>query len=396
MTEKQSKSDFYLEQTTKYSMYVFAAATPFSIALTQISLTFALLCMLLRRFATKTIRFKSLRVEHGFLAFIIAEILALCFSTNFSQNFIFLKRLLLIPIVYLFAYNILDEKQLKKLLWIFVISVSIYSFTGIISYFLNPTLRVRHIQNSMTAGGITMFGSLVSVGLVLFLKEKKWRYLFLAFALINAVCLLLTSTRGSWLGFFAGLLFMIYFSNKKLFLVLPVLLVGFYFLGPSAFSDRVKNMFDPTWRTNAKRIFWWSVGIEIFKDNPVFGIGDVSTSNKFKEYAPPGTTEFAGHMHNNFIHIAVTLGMVGLAAFIYMITSIFVALFKNLTKIKIRGPSGAAVVIAISSFIAFNVNGLFEWNFGDAEIIMLAWFFIGMSLAVQFFENSTDNQTQTL
>jgi putative inorganic carbon (hco3(-)) transporter len=395
MAKKLAKVDLVLHNTTIYSMFVFTAALPFSIALTQISLGLALLSWLFRRFFTKTISFRPLGVEWGILAFILAEVLALLFSTNFSQNIIFLKRLLLIPIVYLFALNISDEKFLKRLLWIFVISVTAYSFAGIISYFLNPTLRVRHIQNSMTAGGITMIGALVSLGMAVFYNTSKWRILNLFFTLIISFCLLLTSTRGSWIGFFIGVLFIFYHSNKKLFAIIPVFILAFYFLGPAAFSDRVKHMFDPTWRTNAKRIFWWSVGWEIFKDRPIVGIGDVSTDIKFKQYAPPQTKELAGHMHNNFIHIAVTLGLIGLTAFIFMIIGFFKALFKVLIgPVKIRGPSKAILLSTIAAFLAFNVNGLFEWNFGDAEIITIIWFLIGISLAIPACnQNKVQKQT---
>lgn len=380
------KLDLVLLSTTKYSMYVFAAALPFSIALTQISLGLALLSWLCRRFVIKSIVFRPLGIEWGVAAYIFAELLALVFSTNFSQNVVFLKRLLLIPIVYLFALNILDEKFLRRLIWTFAFSVTAYSFAGIISYFLNPALRVRHIQNSMTAGGITMIGALVTFGLAAFSKETRWRILNLFFTIIISFCLLLTSTRGSWIGFLVGLLFIIYFSNKKLFAVVPVLITIFYFLGPPEFTDRVKHIFDPTWRTNAKRIFWWSVGWEIFKDRPLVGIGDVSTDKKFKQYAPPQTKELAGHMHNNFIHIAVTLGIVGLFAFIFMIFEFFKVLSRVLKNyIWVRGPSKSILLATIAAFLAFNVNGLFEWNFGDAEIITIIWFLIGTSLAIPAF-----------
>ena len=288
MDSFSKNTDFYLERTTIISMYVFAAAMPFSIALTQIALSIALLSWLLRVWGTKTAQFKSLRLEGAFIAFIAVEILALVFSTNFSQNFIFLKRLLLIPIVYLFALNISEKKQFNRIVAVFIIAVTLYSFTGIISFFMDPSLRVRHIQNSMTAGGITMIGGLASFALAAFLADKKWRVVALIFALVNIICLLLTSTRGSWLGFFFGLLLLVYFANKKFFLAVPIILLTFYFLGPAAFSDRVKHMFDPTWRTNAKRIFWWSVGWEIFKDHPLVGIGDVSTDKMFKEYIASG------------------------------------------------------------------------------------------------------------
>ena len=233
------------------------------------------------------------------------------FSTNFTQSFIFLKRLLLIPIVYLIAHNTTNEKQFKHIVILFLISISLYSFSGILSYFQNPSLRVRHIQNSMTAGGITMVGSLVSLAIFAVVKKPKWRYIALFLSAINILCLFLTNTRGSWLGFLVGMILIFFFTNRKLLWLVPVLIISFYFLAPDAFQYRVKHMFDPHMSTNAKRLTWWHTGWEIFKDHPIVGIGDVSTQKMYKKYVSADVKELIGHFHSNYVHIAVTLGSIG-------------------------------------------------------------------------------------
>ncbi len=35
----------------------------------------------------------------------------------------------------------------------------------------------------------------------------------------------------------------------------------------------------------------------------------------------------------------------------------------------------------MGAYAGFHVNGLFEWNFGDAEIAMLLWMTVGLALA---------------
>jgi len=360
---------------------------PFSIALTQISIGFALLAWLGRLLITKGARVRPLSIEWGFLAYIAAELLALIFSTNFSQSFIYLKRLLLIPVVYLMAFNLKDDRHLRTILTVFFVSLSIYSLWGVLSYFHNPTVRVRHIQNSMTAGGITMVASILGVTIFAVFKDKKLRLISGTMAIINLACLLLTNTRGSWLGFFFALLLIIFYTNRKMLIAIPVLIVAFYFLSPAAFSYRLKHFFDPKMSTNAKRLQWWHVGWEIFKDHPIVGIGDVSTTEEYKKYAPPGTKEYIGHMHSNYVHIAVTLGTIGLIAFLYMIILIFVRLFAILSQYRARSDVlFAAILVALATFLAFNINGFFEWNFGDAEVITMIWFVLGVAFALPQLE----------
>ena len=37
--------------------------------------------------------------------------------------------------------------------------------------------------------------------------------------------------------------------------------------------------------------------------------------------------------------------------------------------------------MTLGAFAAFQIEGLFEWNFGDAEVVMLLWFSVGLALA---------------
>jgi len=265
--------DRHLVEVIRWSLYIFAAAMPFAIALTQIAVGIALLAWLGRLVYTRAAKWPRLGVEWGFIAFIAAELLACVFSTNLGQNVIYLKRLLLIPIVYLVAANSSDREELRRLGMIFVVSILLYSVWGIVSYFLNPAVRVRHIQNSMTAGGITMVGAVTAAAFAVRLREMRSRLFMLLAGAVILGCLILTSTRGSWVGFFAAALLILLVQNRRLVWALPLLVLAFYLLQPGDFSWRMRHIFDPAWGTNAKRIHWWSVGWEIFKDHPLVGIG---------------------------------------------------------------------------------------------------------------------------
>ncbi len=376
-----NRIDSRLEQTIRWSLYIFAAAMPFSIALTQIAIGAAILAWLGRILYTHGAKWPRLGVEWAFLAYIAAELLACIFSTNVPQSVIYLKRLLLIPIVYVVAASSSEEGVLKRLGVIFVASITLYSAWGILSYFFNPAVRVRHIQNSMTAGGITMVGAVVAMAFSFRLQDHLSRRLMAFAGLVIIGCLLLTSTRGAWVGFFFAALLILLLQNRKLLLILPLVVVAFYLLQPGNFAPRMRHIFDPTWGTNAKRLHWWAVGWEIFKEHPLVGIGDVGTTPMYTRYADPGEKELIGHFHSNYVHIAVTLGSIGLAAFLFMMTAILVRLAQSCRqRFGSRSWSGAWTLAALAVFIAFNLNGFFEWNFGDQEIITMVWFAAGLGL----------------
>jgi putative inorganic carbon (HCO3(-)) transporter len=233
----------------------------------------------------------------------------------------------------------------------------------------------------MTAGGITMIGATVALAMALWLKDMRLRLIFAVSTVFILGCLLLTATRGSWLGFLAAALLLIWYSNRKLLLIVPIVAAAFYLLQPEQFAPRIRHMFDPTWGTNAKRLHWWSIGYEIFKDHPIVGIGDVGTTPMYTRYAPPGETELVGHFHSNYVHIAVTLGGLGLAAFLFMMAAVFVRLWQQVRRFVGEHSWTAAWALAgLAAFLAFNINGFFEWNFGDQEIITMIWFCAGLGL----------------
>ncbi len=368
------KLDLYFKNTFRLFLFILAAAMPFYIFPTEFAFGVLFLCWLGRLVITKQIKLKRIGLEYAFLAYLLAELIALVFSTNFWQSVEYLKRFLLIPLVYIIATGVEDEKDLKNALYIFVMATGLYSLMGIISYINNP-VRVHLIHNSMTAGGITMTGALAGIATTFYIKKLQWKIGFLFLVLLNCFCLIFTATRSSWVGFFVGIIVIFYHYKKRLLLLIPLFFIIIYFIFPTSYKDRVTSIFNPEFRTNQFRLEYWKIGFEIFKDHPIVGIGDVGTGEMYDQYNTFSKEKTVGHFHNNFVHIAVTLGSIGLAAFTFMIIVIFYRLIKQLKKIKDAWP-----LAALAIFAAFNINGLFEWNFGDQEIITIIWFTIGAAL----------------
>ncbi len=142
-----------LAAVTRGALYVTVAAMPFSIALTQSALAISVFAWLGRMVLERRLLVQRTSLELAFLLYVAAELLSLVFSVNFPNAVMYLKRLLLIPTVYVVASNVESERMLQRLLATFVVSMSLYSLWGVASFVANPSQRVRHIHNSMTAGG---------------------------------------------------------------------------------------------------------------------------------------------------------------------------------------------------------------------------------------------------
>lgn len=146
--------------------------------------------------------------------------------------------------------------------------------------------------------------------------------------------------------------------------------------------SRLLSIFDPYNESNMNRIALWKAGIKIWMDNPLFGVGDIDLAELYKQYKNPYDKEIQGHMHNNFIHVLVTLGLFGLLSVLF----IFFRIIQIDLKI-IRETAGVPFVSsyaigALGAFCGFLFSGLTELNFWDHEITTLVWFVFGLNVAL--------------
>lgn len=146
--------------------------------------------------------------------------------------------------------------------------------------------------------------------------------------------------------------------------------------------SRFLSIFDPNNSSNQSRFALWRAGIRIIEDYPWFGVGDIDLAEFYKEYKRPFDKEILGHMHNNFIHVFVTLGLFGFLAvcfIFFMIIKIDLRIYRESYSSQF---ASSYALGAVGAFCGFLFSGLTELNFWDHEITTLIWFVFGLNIAV--------------
>lgn len=146
--------------------------------------------------------------------------------------------------------------------------------------------------------------------------------------------------------------------------------------------SRLLSIWDPYLPSNYVRLALWKAGWEMFLDHPLFGVGDIDLGNLYRQYKSKYEKEIQGHMHNNFVHILVTLGIFGLFAFIYLLYRLFkidLDIYNNMKSIPFASSYALGTFAALSTII---IAGLTEMNFFDHEITTLLWFTFGLNAAI--------------
>jgi O-antigen ligase len=322
----------------------------------------------------------------GFLlAYIAAELVSFAFSQDRPQNFFHMKRLFLSGMFYVAAHAVRSKRALGWVIAPLLVMANLLGILGIVRYLSGPTdlaHRVRFWQHVLTTSDLLMMADLLALGLLLRVKDRRIRVLAAVTLVLVTTCLVFTYSRSAWFGGLAGAMVMLAFVRPRLIAVVAVAGVVLIALAPAPLRARLLSGVNPYDPGNAERVNMWRAGIGIVRDHPWTGIGDIGTENFYVRYAPNPTKELAGHLHSNVVMLAVTLGIPGLI----VVLALFVRILWMLVSL-VRDPgggTGAAVQLgALGSFIGFQVIGLFEWNFGDAEVALTMWMLIGLALAVR-------------
>jgi O-antigen ligase len=248
----------------------------------------------------------------------------------------------------------------------------------------------------MTFAGLLMMAGMLALGRLLFRRPvEPWLWVSLG---IIAVCLLLTLTRQAWLGFLTGSLFLLMIWRKKLFLIIPILIITVLFLTSDNMRSKLQNIehlkkesfaenfkfrllriVDGQDETLLIRISLWQGGWQIFKDHPLTGCGFKCVDLVNSQYPDPtGYIKALRGMHNNFIQLAVDTGILGLMAWLSIWICFFLALYKKVVSDEGDLPDLWVPLGSAAAVIAFLAGGFFETNFYDSEVASLLFFIMSL------------------
>lgn len=229
--------------------------------------------------------------------------------------------------------------------------------------------RIRGtLSHYMTFSGLTAVASCLLLGFALEARGRA-RLAGLLFV-VPLASVLLTYTRGAYVGILAALLLYTAVRRPRGLLVLAAALVAVFLLAPPDVRERMRSIGDLSDRTNRDRIAMARAGARIVADHPLFGLGPEMVKPYYPLYRDADAPRWSvPHLHNNVVQIAAANGVFAAAAFVA-----FVALFlaRAIGRVRRdrradRAPVWAGALLAGAALCA---AGLFEYNFGDTEVEM--------------------------
>ena len=390
------KAGKVLDTATFVFIVLFCATSVFTIAGSQTSLGLAYLTYLAGMAVSRNWNVKRTGLELSLSVFVVICVLATIFSLRPHESFINLKNLLLIPILFVVGDTLRTERRLLLALDVFVAFATIFSAVGIVLFAFDITRKSMATQStSMTWGAMSVFFVAITAAVIFFGDRGIRRKLYALALLPQLASLMLSYVRGSYLGLMAALVVLSWLKNKKLIIILFIGLLLIGLLMPSSVKERALSIFDPNKPSTLVRLHQWRDAIDMFQDRPLLGFGWVDLGEIHRSYAPADadltTDEYTiGHFHNNFVMVLMSFGALGLAAFIWLMVRLIQVEYRALKQSESRNPMLSAIIAgSLAGLAGFLANGMFDWLFGDAEVVTILWLSVGFIVAASAVPNST-------
>lgn len=182
---------------------------------------------------------------------------------------------------------------------------------------------------------------------------------------ISAWAVVESQTRSAWLGTLAGLTTLAVLKAPRTLGWLAAAVAALFIVRPAAVSSRL-TVSDAS---SLDRIFMWRAGVDMIRDKPIFGQGPNMILRVYPEYRWPGAPNAQQpHLHDNALQIAAERGLPCLAWWLWWVAVVMAEAYRAARRDapdRLWGVSTFAVLVAVM------VEGLFEYNFADSEILIL-------------------------
>ncbi|PWT91492.1 MAG: hypothetical protein C5B55_08040 [Blastocatellia bacterium] len=239
----------------------------------------------------------------------------------------------------------------------------------------------------------------LTLGLLLALPKKQTLTGALLFvALIGLVfALAMTVTRASWAGFAVSAALMLLLSASRRTQVIAAALAIVLVIGGVVLLQqrRAIGFFDRNDQSTSWRETVWREGFDLLVSKPrhlVVGVGMDSIKGHWREWGlfDHGRLPM-GHMHSDMLQIALERGVPALIAWLVLLV-VWARMLWRIVR-RATGTDGESITNSISTdrgialgslggLTGFFTSGLVHYNWGDSEVVMVLYLFMGLTLVI--------------
>ena len=296
------------------------------------------------------------------------------------------------------------KKQLYGLLKIFVISGALVALYGVMQYVFGWTTSNAWIDETMfeddimrvysTLGNPNVLGEylllVLPVAAVFMLKDRvntlsKWTYMAM-FALLG-LCLVLTQSRGCWIGFMLSVVLFVTFYEGRWWGFIPLVLIILPMIVPETVVERIASVGNMEDSSTSYRVYIWLATLGMMK---YYWLGGIGMGEKaFAQVYPffMYNAVVAPHSHNTFLQLLVEAGVAGLGTFLVM-QIIFIKNMHSVYKMNNKKSLDSMTALALGSgVIGFLAQSMFDYTFYNYRVMAIFFMVMAIGISLKYIKS---------
>jgi len=329
-----------------------------------------------------------------------------------SEAFEGWNKLTLYLILFALIARVLQSPRLRSsLITVYLLTSAIVSVVGLRQWFFGASALATWVDPESSLAGTTRVYSflgnpnllaayLLPAAIFSAAAFFAWRnfgpkLLALVLWVVNSVCLIVTFSRGGWIGFvlssFVFLMLLVHWVSVRfprfwriwlLPIVLGISAIGVFFVVMTVepIRDRVLSMFvGREDSSNNFRINVWMAVIEMIKDRPILGIGpgNDAFNRIYPRYQQPGYTALSAY--SVLLEIAVETGLVGVVCFFWLLIVTLTQAWQRIQHLRQTGSrEGFWLMAAVATMIGMLSHGLVDTVWYRPQVSTLWWLMIAI------------------
>lgn len=361
-----------------------------------------MLALIIKSITDENFKWKREGVGAALILFLAVLLVSCIFSFSMKSSIkVWMMYLVLVSFYFVIINTINTREQLSGLLRLFVISGALVALYGVMQYVFGWTTTNAWIDEEMfedetmrvfsTLANPNVLGEylllVLPVSAAFFLKDKvntlsKWIYLGITGLLF--LCLILTQSRGCWLGFMVSVVLFITFYEGRWWALVPLVLCIVPFVIPHTIVERLSSIGNLDDSSTSYRVYIWMGAIGMLRHYLAGGIG--MGEGAFNEVYPffSYNAIIAPHSHNTFLQLLVEGGIPALAVFAAAMAVFFISA-RNIYNRRDKKSFNSAMTLALGvGVFGFLFQSMFDYTFYNYRVLAIFFMVLAMTMSFRY------------
>jgi len=287
-----------------------------------------------------------------------------------------------------------SKKQFDLLFYLMVAAGTVVSLYGLMQYVFGAAGAENWVDEEMFGSVTRVYSTLENPNVlaeyllivipmafagILAGKGKLKKVIFALCFAVMALCMILTFSRGGWLGLLVAAAVFLIMLDRRFILLGIVGLIAMYFVLPDSILNRFLSIGDLGDSSTSYRVAIWMGTIAMLKDYWLCGIGPgVDGFNKiYPIYSYNAAT--AQHSHNLFLQITCDAGICGIVIFLAILFKYFRTAASAVSR-ETDKKSRYFQIASVSSMCGFLVQSMTDYSFYNYRVMFLFWVLVAFGI----------------